>query len=67
MYKLKPCPFCGGEAKTGYAVADYNRWGVYCVECGALVEVEEWKGNPDTEENAIKAWNMRAENGLDKR
>ena len=58
--KLKPCPFCGGEAITGYAIKDYNRWGVYCQNCGALVEVQDWKGIDDSEENAIAAWNHRA-------
>jgi Lar family restriction alleviation protein len=59
---LRKCPFCGGEAKTGYAINDYNRWGVECNECGATVEVAAWRGVPDTEENAIKAWNRRYEN-----
>lgn len=59
MIELKPCPFCGGEARTGYAIHDYNRWGVRCTKCSATVEVEEWRGELDTEENAIKAWNRR--------
>lgn len=60
--ELKPCPFCGGKAKTAYAINDYNRWGVYCKECGCTVDVEDWKGVEDTEENAIAAWNRRAKN-----
>lgn len=60
---LKPCPFCGGEARTGYAINDYNRWGVECTKCGAVVEVATWLGVFDIEENAIKAWNRRANNG----
>ena len=60
MDKLKPCPFCGGEARTGFAINDYNRWGVECTRCGATVEVADWCGDYDTEENAIKAWNRRA-------
>lgn len=58
---LKPCPFCGGEARTGYGLNDYNRWGVGCKSCSATVEVEEWNGVEDTEENAIVAWNKRTE------
>lgn len=58
-YKLKPCPFCGGTAEVGYAINDYNRYGVYCKNCGATVEVKDWKGMEDTEENAIKVWNQR--------
>ena len=59
--KLKPCPFCGGKAETVYAPNDINRWGVQCKSCGCTVEVEEWKGVEDTKENAIKAWNRRAD------
>lgn len=59
MPELKPCPFCGGEAYTCYAINDYNRWGVSCRGCGCTVEVEEWKGITDTSEQAIEAWNKR--------
>ena len=54
--KLKPCPFCGGEAEIVYALHDYNLWGVRCKNCDASVEcsIEE-----DSEENAVKAWNTR--------
>lgn len=57
--KIKSCPFCGGRADVGYAINDYNRWGVCCSNCGCTVEVETWKGVEDTKENAIKAWNRR--------
>jgi Lar family restriction alleviation protein len=57
--ELKPCPFCGGEAETAYAINDYNRWGAYCKGCGASVEAADWKGAPDTEKAAIAAWNRR--------
>ena len=57
--KLLPCPFCGGEALTGYGICEYNRWGVYCRGCSAVVEVEDYNGMADTEENAIKMWNKR--------
>jgi len=56
--ELKPCPFCGGKAKVGYAISDYNRWGVECQTCGASVEVG-YGNYPDTEEAAIKKWNGR--------
>lgn len=58
--KLKPCPFCGGEAKVGYAINDYNRWGVSCNTCGCVVEVG-FGDYEDTMEEAVKAWNRRAE------
>ena len=60
--KLKPCPFCSGEAEAMYAPNDINRWGVQCKRCGCTVEVCDWKGVEDTRENAIKAWNRRTEN-----
>ena len=44
--KLKPCPFCGGEAKA------YNGQ-VVCTKC--------WSGSAceDTTEKAIETWNRR--------
>lgn len=46
--KLKPCPFCGGEAKVmkGETImeegVEYPPW-VYCENCGASgSSVEEW-------------------------
>lgn len=54
--KILPCPFCGGEAAAGYAINDYNRWGVQCKDCGACVEEDEYNG---TKEDAINLWNTR--------
>ena len=53
MEKLKPCPFCGGEAKI--MKMGYPHW-VYCLECGAKVH-----GGTTSEKDSIKAWNRRAE------
>lgn len=53
MEKLKPCPFCGGEAKI--MKMGYPHW-VYCCECGAKVH-----GRTNDEKDNIKAWNRRAE------
>ena len=52
--KLKPCPFCGGEAKIathdwGYSVKDYL---VYC-SCGC--ELKKFM----SKEDAINDWNTR--------
>ena len=49
MTELKPCPFCGGEAKLSS-----NGKEVVCLGCEAL--------GPfcDTEAEAIEAWNRRA-------
>lgn len=66
--KLKPCPFCGGEAlleseaDPTYAPTFYDPgcanasvvWWCKCVECGATVALQE------SEQNAAEAWNRRA-------
>lgn len=58
MDKLKPCPFCGGEGCIqehrfhGYA----NTYGVVCLDCCC-----ETKQFFETLEDAIEAWNRRAE------
>ena len=70
MAELKPCPFCGGEARMKYG--KYNllgaygteeterMWaGVYCVKCGISQPIRR---NP-TKEQAIEYWNMRCEDG----
>lgn len=56
MKELKPCPFCGGEAKIatcdwGYSVKEY--W-VYC-SCGCKTN------NCHSKEEAIEAWNRRVQ------
>lgn len=54
--ELKPCPFCGGEAKwtpnrkTGNIHLGYIR----CVECGAKTPQENF-----TEDLATDTWNRR--------
>lgn len=54
--KLKPCPFCGGEASlcsTGFATKD-NYYLIHCKGCGCkqLVSIHR--------EKVIEAWNRRA-------
>ena len=70
MAELKPCPFCGREAKIKYG--KYNLlgaygtpneerqwWGVFCKGCG----VGQPKRKFSVRENAIAAWNWRVDNG----
>jgi len=54
--ELKPCPFFGSS------FIDLNRggWWVWCGECGAEGSVKE------TREEALAAWNRRANEGEQK-
>ena len=49
--ELKPCPFCGGEAKIYEASEEDFRVG--CIRC------HTWSDYYFTEDEAIKAWNRR--------
>lgn len=63
MAELKPCPFCGGEAKEVYR---YDPFDGYQGDCGCFIascskcstQIAE-----RTKEKAIEAWNRRAEDG----
>jgi Lar family restriction alleviation protein len=55
MDKLKPCPFCGGEACV-YS----DGWGVWFgVSCKCGHHTDEFR----TEQEAIEAWNKRKGDG----
>ena len=58
MDELKPCPFCGGEAKVMDMGFPY--W-VYCTKCYAKVH-----GGTLDEKDSIEAWNRRARDETDK-
>jgi hypothetical protein len=53
MTKLKPCPFCGGEADIG-GDPHSDRW-VFCIKCYASVFDTYLDG-------AIQSWNTRVVN-----
>ena len=55
---LKPCPFCGGEAHTVEPARYGNQWGVSCVN---YAHCKAFQGFYTTENEAIEAWNTRAE------
>lgn len=63
--ELKPCPFCGGEAKVDCAPRSYGTVVVYafCKECGA--QSEEFCARYDicAKDEAINAWNRRWNDG----
>ena len=65
--KLKPCPFCGGEAKLkkGFPsrqIAHCRQAVVQCKECGCRtitfkqMPMERWQ---DVDKEAIETWNNR--------
>lgn len=54
--KLKPCPFCGGEAKAEKEIGGIH-WKVKCKRCSCEVG-RYWY---DTKARAVVAWNTRKE------
>ena len=68
--KLKPCPFCGGEAVMYHQsgkYADYDADYVYCMSCGCQTKLFQFfKGagqtREDNEREAMNAWNRRVDN-----
>ena len=65
MDKLKPCPFCGGEAKIrmGYFLPGGHQFAdVYCfVECLSCHAKTKWFEAKDEGlvDKAVDAWNKR--------
>lgn len=67
MEKLKPCPFCGGEAKFVDNGDDnpndgepFEDWAVECVNCGILmVPNGKGDGSTTTRIEAAAEWNRR--------
>lgn len=69
MIKLKPCPFCGGEAEIKIVWHSHGMDGSYknhliqCKNCYARKEIsaDNFYGREAyTEQEAIAAWNRRA-------
>lgn len=60
-YELKPCPFCGGDVCFDKAYS-YFRDSViyYCNGCGMVFTLDDCAASDD---DIVKAWNRRADNG----
>lgn len=62
--KLKPCPFCGGEARVAHCITcGYDSYWVECanrIDCGCKVEPVT-----DVKAIAIMKWNRRANHERD--
>lgn len=54
--KLKPCPFCGGEAHLNKVGSLYF---VICAAAAGDCSVNPWVGRYDNKAEAINAWNRR--------
>ena len=56
--KIKPCPFCGSEARV---VSCCYGSQVECSECGAMTKryLDGMDTNRESEKKAIEAWNKR--------
>ena len=61
--KLKPCPFCGGEATTSHGVDDDTLeqfFFVSCEYCGSRTrKFHRYRYGEEYERKAIEAWNRR--------
>lgn len=69
MDKLKPCPFCGGEAKMVIREDDGGyRAEIHCMsscEIGCYAVSQHWALKKSwAEDDAVKAWNRRTEGGV---
>ena len=51
--KLKPCPFCGSEARLNDIANKHRWWSVVCNVCIASTNMKTSKAA------AIEAWNRR--------
>jgi Lar family restriction alleviation protein len=64
--KLKPCPFCGGEARLRKHQKLEQTWYVQCKDCGIRTPnsvqppYESWK---TTMNYPVQQWNRRVEDG----
>lgn len=60
MDKLKPCPFCGGEAEL---IHDELFSFVKCKMCSAEARIVKVSARYCADEIAVEAWNRRIDNG----
>lgn len=59
-YELKPCPFCGGDVRFDKACSYFRDSVIYCGGCGMVFTLDDCAASDD---DIVRAWNRRAENG----
>ena len=57
--ELKPCPFCGGEARA-FRCEESGTLDVQCQQCGAIPFIGSRTSEKKTMADVIAAWNARA-------
>ena len=67
MEKLKPCPFCGGKAGLTDVgnEGEFEDWIVECPSCHIAMLYHD-DGCTSTKDEAVIAWNRRADSGMRK-
>ena len=60
--ELKPCPFCGGEAKIINNVFQ-DLWDISCLDGFCYAHLASDEARYYDLDDAIEAWNRRAEDG----
>ena len=60
MSELKPCPFCGGEAKFMHIFENPEKCMVSCKECNGGIDAVF-----ASEDAAAEVWNRRAQPTID--
>ena len=66
--KLKPCPFCGGEAEIVEKAANFLTTTIVyveCKECYASPYIHDKYSDYYSKDWVIEQWNRRAENETD--
>ena len=58
--ELKPCQFCGGEAVMTYSIKGFQ---IFCDNENCILNTLEMY-DKITEDEAVEAWNRRAENEI---
>ena len=58
--ELKPCPFCGGEARLFIGMVAFDDYEVQCAKCGFSGPNFGASDEPDARDDAINHWNTRA-------